>query len=190
MCFTFIAHRCWPAPVLCNFFFRVLKNNVYCVLWQYNSRLCDTRKLINMKSHSSCVFTSEVTLATGSYVSYAGVTQILYYEKSSDRVYSINGGWNTPLDGDPSQIPKVHTSGDNGASVLVPGFIAGIADAATKFAKFPLKTLFEPALYFAENGFKLSSGMAASIKLYYNDITLLRTTQGICNFLPQFIYQQ
>ena len=101
-------------------------------------------------------------MATGSYVSYAGVTQILYYEKSSDTLYSINGGWNTPLDGDPSQIPKVHTSGDNGASVLVPGFIAGVADAANKFAKFPLKTLFEPALYFAENGFKLSSGMAAS----------------------------
>lgn len=138
----------------------------------------------------SCVFTSEITLATGSYVSYAGVTQILYYEKSSDTLYSINGGWNTPIDGDPSQIPKVHTSGDNGASVLVPGFIAGVADAANKFAKFPLKTLFEPALYFAENGFKLSSGMAASIKLYYNDITLLRTTQGICSILNHCIYQK
>ena len=137
----------------------------------------------------SCVFTLEVTLATGSYVSYAGVTQILYYEKSSDRVYSINSGWNTPLHRDPSQIPKVHTSGDNGASVLVPGFIAGVADAANKFAKFPLKTLFEPALYFAENGFKLSSGMAASIKAYYNDITLLRTTQGICSILEWFSFE-
>lgn len=94
-------------------------------------------------------------------------------------MYSINGGWNTPLYGDPSQIPKVHTTGYNGASVLVPGFIAGVADAADKFAKFPLKTLFEPALYFAENGFKMSLGMAAAIKLYYNNITLLRTSQGI-----------
>ena len=97
------------------------------------------------------IFVIEITLATGSYVSYAGVTQILYYEKSSTRVFSINGGWNTPLHGDPSQIPKVHTTGNNGASVLVPGFIAGVVDAAQKFAKFPLKTLFEPALFFAEN---------------------------------------
>ncbi|XP_078350937.1 glutathione hydrolase-like YwrD proenzyme isoform X2 [Oculina patagonica] len=128
----------------------------------------------------ACLATAltEVTLATGSYVSYAGVTQILYYEKSSNKVYSINGGWNTPLHGDPSQIPKVHTTGDNGASVLVPGFIAGVADAAAKFAKFPLKTLFEPALYFAENGFKMSIGMATLIKLNYNDVTLLRTSQG------------
>ena len=121
-------------------------------------------------------------LATGSYVSYAGVTLILYYEKSSNRVYSINGGWNTPLHGDPSQIPKVHTEGYNGASVLVPGFIAGVTEAAEKFAKFPLKTLFEPALYFAENGFKMPSGLAASMKLYYNKITLLRTTQGTYTF--------
>lgn len=128
----------------------------------------------------ACLATAlaEVVLATGSYVSYAGVTLILYYEKSSNRVYSINGGWNTPLHGDPSQIPKVHTEGYNGASVLVPGFIAGVTEAAEKFAKFPLKTLFEPALYFAENGFKMPSGLAASMKLYYNKITLLRTTQG------------
>ena len=65
------------------------------------------------------IFVIEITLATGSYVSYAGVTQILYYEKSSTRVFSINGGWNTPLHGDPSQIPKVHTTGNNGASVLL-----------------------------------------------------------------------
>ena len=129
------------------------------------------------------LFSAEVTLATGSYVSYAGVTQILYYEKSSNRVYSINGGWNTPLHGDPSQIPKVHTTGYNGASALVPGFIAGVVDASEKFANFSLKTLFEPALYFAENGFKMPNGLATSIKLYYNEITLLRTTQGTKIFL-------
>lgn len=98
-------------------------------------------------------------------------------------MYSINGGWNTPLKGDPSQIPKVHTPEANGASVLVPGFIAGVADAAAKFAKFPLSTLFEPAMYFAENGFKMSVGMAFAIQMYYNDITLLRTSEGMQLYL-------
>jgi len=41
-----------------------------------------------------------------------------------------------------------------------------------------LKTLFEPAQYFAENGFKLPIGLATSIEQYYNEITLLRTKQG------------
>ena len=92
----------------------------------------------------------------------AGVAQIFYYEKSSNKVYSINGGWSIY----------------NGASVLVPGFIIGVIDAGEKVAKFPLKTLFEPALYFAENGSKMPSGLAGAIKLYYNKITLLRTTQS------------
>ena len=105
---------------------------------------------------------------------YAGVTQILYYEKSSTRVFSINGGWNTPLHGDPSQIPKVHTTGNNGASVLVPGFIAGVVDAAQKFAKFPLKTLFEPALFFSENGFKMSAKLANSRGRSSYDIMVVR----------------
>ena len=39
----------------------------------------------------------EVALATGSYVFYAGVKQILYYEKSSNKVHTINGGWNIPF---------------------------------------------------------------------------------------------
>ena len=125
-------------------------------------------------SSVSYFFVIEITLATGSYVLYAGATQILYYEKSSTRVFSINGGWNTPLHGDPSQIPKVHTTGNNGASVLVPGFIAGVVDAAQKFAKFPLETLFEPALFFSENGFKMSAKLANSRGRSTHDIMVVR----------------
>ena len=125
-------------------------------------------------SSVSYFFVIEFTLATGSYVLYAGVTQILYYEKSSTRVFSINGGWNTPLHGDPSQIPKVHTTGNNGASVLVPGFIAGVVDAAQKFAKFPLETLFELALFFSENGFEMSAKLANSRGRSTHDIMVVR----------------
>lgn len=156
---------------------KIRKNEWLYDWWKYSGH--SSGRLWDILTYKLRFAFPEVTLATGSYVSYAGVTQILYYEKSSNKVYSINGGWNTPLKGDPSQIPKVHTPEANGASVLVPGFIAGVADAAAKFAKFPLSTLFEPALYFAENGFKLSTGMASAIKIYYNDITLLRTSEGM-----------
>ena len=139
---------------------------------------------------------SEVVLSSGSYVSFAGVANILYYDKATDKVYNVDGGWNTVLNQDPSKIPDVHTKEENGASVLIPGFIAGVSDAAEQFAKFPLSTLFEPALYFAQNGFKIPYGMASSIAKYYNDVTLLRTPEGksevllkksvICTVLKSF----
>ena len=117
-------------------------------------------------------------LAAGAYVSFAGVANILYYDKASDKVYNVEGGWNTVLNQDPNQIPSPQTAGPNGATVLVPGFMAGVADAADKFAKFPLSTLLEPALYFAEEGFKMPFGLALLIAQSYNDVTLLRTPQG------------
>lgn len=71
-------------------------------------------------------FVTEVTLAAGSYVSFAGITEILYYKSSEDRVYSLDGGWNIPADLNADQIPPYHTTKPNGASVLVPGFFAGM----------------------------------------------------------------
>ncbi len=47
-----------------------------------------------------------------------------------------------------------------------------------ELANFDLKTLMEPALYFAENGFELPHLLAGLIAAYYNDITLLRTEDG------------
>ena len=56
--------------------------------------------------------------------------------------------------------------------------IIGISAAVKRLANFELKELLEPALYFAENGFKLPNLLGALIAAYYNDITLLRTEDG------------
>lgn len=40
---------------------------------------------------------TQVATALGSYVSYAGVLQLLYYDAKSSRVYSLNAGWNSYL---------------------------------------------------------------------------------------------
>ena len=119
-----------------------------------------------------------MALVSGAYVSYAGVTNIVYYDSNTSRTYHVDGGWNIPQTMDPSKIPPVHTPDDNGASVLVPGFFAGIAEAAEKFAKFSMSTLLEPALYFTEKGFKMTPLLAYLIKANYNNITLLRTAEG------------
>jgi len=63
-----------------------------------------------------------------------------------------------------------------GDSVLVPGFIAGMHEAV-EFAKFPLSSLLEPALYFAEKGFKMPHELSRMIQRHYEG-TLLRTDEG------------
>ena len=57
-------------------------------------------------------------------------------------------------------------------------FILGIDAAVKELANFELKTLLEPALYFAENGFNLTYLLAGNIGANYNEITLLRTEDG------------
>ena len=78
-------------------------------------------------------FCIEVTLAAGSYVSFAGITEILYYKSSESRVYNVEGGWNIPANLSADEILPYHTTKPNGANVLVPGFFAGIYTVQTVF---------------------------------------------------------
>jgi gamma-glutamyltranspeptidase/glutathione hydrolase len=58
---------------------------------------------------------------------------------------------------DPATIPP-NAGPDakpSGRSALVPGFMAGVEAAHRRFGKLPFAKLFEPAIYYAENGFKL-----------------------------------
>lgn len=128
----------------------------------------------------ACVATAltEIVLTTGSFISLAGVTEILYYKNADKRVYSLDGGWDIPSKLDSKKILPIHTNEPNGASVLVPGFMAGIAAAVKQLANFDLKTLLEPAIYFAKNGFKIPALLATVIKLNFNNVTLLRTAEG------------
>ena len=120
----------------------------------------------------------DVTLSAGSHLSYAGVANILYYDSSDDQTYNLDAGWANPLHIDPIHVSSSRTKRKNGASVLVPGFIAGVSEAADRYGKFPLSSLLEPALYFAEKGFKVPDELAATIKSKYNRDTLLRTREG------------
>jgi gamma-glutamyltranspeptidase len=113
-------------------------------------------------------------LTAGAQVSFAGVANILYYDHVTGRVHNLDAGWKIPRYRDTELVPSLETLGD---SVLVPGLLAGMFEAA-EFSKFPLSTLLEPAFYFAEKGFKMPHGMSKMIKKYYNKKTLLRTDKG------------
>ncbi|KAA3614229.1 MAG: hypothetical protein DWQ01_00570 [Planctomycetota bacterium] len=105
---------------------------------------------------------TQVTLAMGSWVSYAGIFTMVYYDAEKDEVLHLNAAYNT-LQGetDPRSIPA---SGASGRTALVPGFFAGIEAAHQRLGKLPFEEIFAPAIFFAEQGFPLSKFHAALIQ--------------------------
>jgi len=103
---------------------------------------------------------AQVALVAGSYVSYAGIFFLTYYDAAEDKVYYLNAGFDTPRgELDPLTIPAERS----GRTALVPGFFAGVEAAHQRFGKLPFDALFTPAIYFADRGFALNDLLAGYI---------------------------
>ena len=114
---------------------------------------------------AATVALTQVTTALGSYVSYAGVMQLLYYDAKSDKVYSMNAGWGSYQgETDPMTIPNAADWGaGQGRKTLVPGFMAGIESMHRRFGVLPFADLFVPAIWYSENGIVVSPVLASFI---------------------------
>ncbi len=120
---------------------------------------------------------SQVTLAAGSWVSYGGVFTMLYYDAGRRRVSYLNGEFTTVLgEDDPLSIPA---SGPSGRTALVPGFMAGVEAAHRRYGRLPWASLFEPAIYFAEEGFELDAELAATMDFRRGVLARLPETRAI-----------
>ncbi|MCU0276407.1 MAG: gamma-glutamyltransferase [Acidobacteria bacterium] len=132
---------------------------------------------------------AQISLAMGSWVSYAGIFTMVYYDAGSGRVFNLNAGFNTVLgETDPRSIPAladplspriagaIHPSG---RTALVPGFMAGVETAHRRFGKLAFKDLFSPAIYYAENGFELTPFHAGMIKVRRQALSRLPQTRAI-----------
>jgi gamma-glutamyltranspeptidase / glutathione hydrolase len=101
---------------------------------------------------------TQIVMNAGASVSYAGVLELVYYDAESGQVYSLDAGFNTVrAEDDPLTIPPLRpgpeaTPEPRGRTVLVPGFMAGVQAAHERFGKLPFEQIFEPAIYFAEEG--------------------------------------
>ena len=114
----------------------------------------------------------QIALSVGSWVSYAGIFQMLYFDAATGNVYNINAAYNTLLqEDDPMSIPvptwvsagsmQAPPSDDVSArGVLVGGFMKGVEAVHARFGNLPFATLFEPAIFIAETGFEVSPEMA------------------------------
>ena len=133
---------------------------------------------------ASTIALTQITTALGSYVSYAGILQLVYYDSHTRELYSLDASWNSYLsETEPKTIPpNDDTPGAQGRKTLVPGFMAGIEAMHKRFGRLPFKSLFQPAIWYAENGVTVSPLLGnyfASREKY-----LARTPQGR-NFLHQ-----
>ena len=106
--------------------------------------------------------------AMGSFVSYAGVITVVYFDSASGKVYGLDGGFNT-VRGEKSPLTIPAPAGDlvalsrtgpasqpSGRTALVPGFFAGVEAAHKRFGKRPFAEVVAPAIRCAEQGFALT----------------------------------
>ena len=132
---------------------------------------------------------TQVEINLNSFVSYAGIAELVYYEAKTGKVYAMDAGW-APYAGekDPASIPLAETvllgaimppagaAPAQGRQTLVPGFMAGMAAAHSRFGRLPFASLFEPAIWYAEHGVPASRRLMS----YYprEKAVLSRTPEG------------
>jgi gamma-glutamyltranspeptidase/glutathione hydrolase len=121
---------------------------------------------------------TQVALAAGSYSSYAGTLQLLYYEAKTAKVHSLNAPWRTYRgETDPKTIPNAQAlDAEQGRKTLVPGFMAGIEAMHRRFGALHFGDLFAPAIWYCENGFTVSPLLAGFFAS--REKVLARTPEG------------
>jgi gamma-glutamyltranspeptidase/glutathione hydrolase len=94
---------------------------------------------------------AQVTLAAGSWVSFAGLAGMVIYDPATRETHSINGPFKSfRNETDPLSIPTTPTP--SGRTALVPGFFASLQAAHQRFGKLPWIEVFAPAIWLADNG--------------------------------------
>jgi gamma-glutamyltranspeptidase/glutathione hydrolase len=131
---------------------------------------------------------AQITLGLGCYISFSGILSMVHYEAATGEVTSLNAGYNTVRgETDPATIPGLANPladpfgaiAPSGRATLVPGFMKGVEAAHRRFGKLPWATLFEPSIYFAENGVTLQKGVAGYLDLRKPVLSRRADTQAI-----------
>lgn len=121
---------------------------------------------------------SQIVLAGGSWVSFAGRMTMVYYEAETGIVHSMNACYDAPLyENDPLSIPRQSTP--SGRTVLVPGFMAGVQEMHTRLGSLPFEDIFKPAIKLAEEGFILDGGMGHLIRMREDVLRRLPATRAV-----------
>lgn len=136
---------------------------------------------------------SQVCLAAGSWVSYAGIYTMVYFDAASGKTHNLNAAYNTVREeADPQSIPGIQLSqiradgisafcydSPSGRTALTPGFMAGIAATHERFGKLPIAAVFAPAIRCAEEGFSWTEGQARQYAFRERVLARLPETRAV-----------
>jgi gamma-glutamyltranspeptidase/glutathione hydrolase len=130
---------------------------------------------------------TQVALTAGAPTSYFGIMSLVYFEKKSGKVYTMNAEWNTVVgEKDPLSIPgSVNFDNDdslkgvhpNGRTALVGGFMKGVEAAHKRFGRLPFAALFTPAIEVAEKGMPVTPMLAEQFAYRASDLARLPETR-------------
>jgi len=121
---------------------------------------------------------AQIVLNAGAWNSFAGIYYLVYYERASGKVHCLNAGYNTVLgETDPLTIPS--RPKPSGRTALVPGFMRGIEATHRRFGRLPLERLFDPAIYFAEQGFVIDPMLGRMMASRKDVLSRLSETRSV-----------
>lgn len=144
---------------------------------------------------------TQVCMAAGSWVSYAGIMTMMYFDAATGKIYNLNAAYNTvKAETDAMTMPGVDLTEllkdlrngsyqPSGRTALVPGFMAGVDAAQRKFGKLPFGKVFEPAIRCAEQGFEWNPGLAAQYAFRKDVLGRLPETKAIFTKADGTAYQ-
>ncbi len=127
---------------------------------------------------------TQIALAGGSWVSYAGIFNLVYFEAETGKVWNVNGGFDTVRgETEPLTIPRSTTIGaeaePSGRTALVPGFFGGVGETHERFGRLPWSSLFEPAIHYAERGVPVGAIHAGMFDMRKDALSRLPETRQI-----------
>ncbi len=127
---------------------------------------------------------AQIVEVAGSYISFAGIQSMTYYDATTGKVHYLNAGYNIPIEEkDPLSIPKMDpltgAGIPSGRTALVPGFMAGVQASHDRFGKLPFARLVEPSIALAEDGFEVDPLLAGFIAYRKDVLSRLPETKHV-----------
>ena len=127
---------------------------------------------------------TQIVEAAGSYVSFAGILSMTYFDAPTGQIHYLNACYDVPqAEKDPISIPRIDAFAlkgtPSGRTALVPGFMAGVQAAHARFGKLPFASLFEPAIALAESGFPVDAELARIIQRRKDVLSRLPATKQV-----------
>lgn len=144
----------------------------------------------------------QITLASGAWVSFAGISTVVYYEAATGKVYNLNAAFNTVKgETDYEGVPGLDLSAlsgggenkaghHNGRTVPVPGFMRGMEAAQKRFGALGWGDVIQPSIDLAEQGFEVNKGLAGQFAYRKDILSKFPETKAVVFKDENTLYQE